>query len=160
MSQVGVGAKAQPSGKPHKTRTPQTLSLNNVAHNSSKLAASAWNLAAKLVEMFLRFSLKRSVGFNKTRFCHAVPLGTAVRTGGWRVSLGIICRHGPALSWMLLVMAQGADIGEMPSFDPRSSSEAKKRSAGSCFDASKSPVFVFLTSVHSCQLQCFSPQHF
>uniref|UniRef100_A0A3P9LRM4 NFKB repressing factor n=1 Tax=Oryzias latipes TaxID=8090 RepID=A0A3P9LRM4_ORYLA len=41
---------------------------------------------------------------------------------------------------MLLVMAQGADIGEMPSFDPRSSSEAKKRSTGSCFDARDEPM--------------------
>lgn len=40
-------------------------------------------------------------------------------------------RYGLDLIWMVLVMAEGTDIGEMPSFDPSPSADAKKRATSS-----------------------------
>lgn len=40
-------------------------------------------------------------------------------------------RYGLDLIWTVLVMAEGFDTGEMPSFDPSPSSDAKKRPTSS-----------------------------
>lgn len=50
--------------------------------------------------------------------------------------VGLLHRYGLGLIWTVLVMAEGTDTGEMPSFDPSPSSEAKKRPTSS--DGSKS----------------------
>ncbi|XP_032383726.1 NF-kappa-B-repressing factor isoform X1 [Etheostoma spectabile] len=44
---------------------------------------------------------------------------------------GLNNRYGLDLIWTALVMAEGTDTGEMPSFDPNPSSEAKKRPTSS-----------------------------
>ena len=44
---------------------------------------------------------------------------------------GLNNRYGLDLIWTALVMAEGTDTGEMPSFDPSPSSEAKKRPTSS-----------------------------
>ncbi|XP_042349168.1 NF-kappa-B-repressing factor [Plectropomus leopardus] len=44
---------------------------------------------------------------------------------------GYTLRYGLDLIWTVLVMAEGTDTGEMPSFDPSPSSEAKKRPTSS-----------------------------
>lgn len=44
---------------------------------------------------------------------------------------GLNNRYGLDLIWTVLVMAEGTDTGEMPSFDPSPSSEAKKRPTSS-----------------------------
>lgn len=46
-------------------------------------------------------------------------------------SFDLINRYGLDLIWTVLVMAEGTCTGEMPSFDPSPSSEAKKRATSS-----------------------------
>lgn len=53
-------------------------------------------------------------------------------------------RYGQGLTWTVLVMAEGTCTGEMPSFDLRACSEAKKRPFSS--DGSES-LFVTCCSV-------------
>lgn len=65
--------------------------------------------------------------------------------------LGPINRYGLDLTWTVLVMAEGTDTGEMPSFEPSPSSEAKKRHISSDGSECLSGLLSFSVSVLTCQ---------